>query len=296
MCFTLITVSLSAKNLVFDLGLTLIEPSKISVGSHLGFADTASFWLKYGSASTKLISQTLIDVLNHNEANGSRSPAFKKPRLKPTTLTNITAILEEDPLKFIPCDPLGNPMPPLMCEWLKGTETCTNTLQKSLAKVDQFPHYKSKQHKDIIHRLVSWLFTPRSHAESMSVIPSAQRILRELARARDHNGKPKHQLYILSNMDPESFEIMRTSKHLRSVFKYFNPHHIVVSGIVKDMKPHLSIFKTLIESYNLDPAETILFDDQAENREAAKAIGIVPYELSRDYHKDKHALRKMGLL
>jgi len=279
----LISTHTQTKHLIFDLTYTLIEPSKTSVAAHLGSIDCSAFWLKHGSKCHSLLNDTLIKVLGHNETNNTKK--------NQTTASNAC---KETGL--VPCDASGKPMPRLMCEWLKGTRTCKLICSDSLAKCKEYPSFLDKRHKRITTRMIEWMFNPRHFAHSMTIMPSASRIVRECISAKDKTGKPKHTLYILSNMDPESYEYLKKARHLSPLFRQFDPKNIIISGHIKDLKPRRSIFKTLLEKYKLDPKECILFDDQAENRQAAQLLGITPFEFTHNYTKDRKKLKKMGVL
>lgn len=49
---------------------------------------------------------------------------------------------------------------------------------------------------------------------------------------------------------------------------------IMFSARVKMVKPDSEIFHKILDTYNLNPNETIFIDDIKENAEAARSIGI----------------------
>ena len=83
-----------------------------------------------------------------------------------------------------------------------------------------------------------------------------------------------HKVFILSNMDKDTFA--QFQKMLPGFFEQFDG--IVISAEVGLIKPDPAIFAYLLNTYNLDPEETVFIDDQKENLTAAAQIGIYPIE------------------
>ncbi len=78
-----------------------------------------------------------------------------------------------------------------------------------------------------------------------------------------------HNTYLLSNFQADPF--MNLKKH----YPFLNESKgYVVSGIEKVMKPDPTIYRLLLDRFNLNPAETLFIDDRVENIDAAKKLGI----------------------
>lgn len=88
-------------------------------------------------------------------------------------------------------------------------------------------------------------------------------ILKEL-RSSD-----SYKLYLLSNFHVAAF--LRVSEQY-DFFKLFDG--MVVSSNLKLLKPDPEIYKHLLGTYGLVPAETIFIDDVKDNTEAAQLLGI----------------------
>ncbi|MBQ7637415.1 MAG: HAD family phosphatase [Clostridia bacterium] len=77
-----------------------------------------------------------------------------------------------------------------------------------------------------------------------------------------------YNIYILSNLSVESYEFI-------SKYPFFT---LINGGVFSYMenccKPEPKIYKTLLERYSLDPAETVFIDDNADNIIGAEAFGI----------------------
>jgi putative hydrolase of the HAD superfamily len=76
-------------------------------------------------------------------------------------------------------------------------------------------------------------------------------------------------LYGLSNMSESIFE------HLRSLHSFFDLFDgIVVSGVVKSVKPDAAIYEHLRSQYALDFGESVFIDDLARNIDSARRLGL----------------------
>jgi putative hydrolase of the HAD superfamily len=76
-------------------------------------------------------------------------------------------------------------------------------------------------------------------------------------------------LYGLSNMSESIFE------HLKSRHEFFDFFHgIVVSGVVKSVKPEPAIYEHLRSQFALDFGESVFIDDLARNVESARRLGL----------------------
>lgn len=90
-------------------------------------------------------------------------------------------------------------------------------------------------------------------------------------------------LYALSNWSAETFpEAIKLFPFLR----LFDGR--IISGEVKLAKPDPAIYKLLLDTYHLNPRETLFIDDKKENVQAAWDLGInavqflSPYQLEQD--------------
>jgi putative hydrolase of the HAD superfamily len=86
-----------------------------------------------------------------------------------------------------------------------------------------------------------------------------------LAELRERGFK----LYGLSNMSEPMFG------HLTSSHDFFGLFHgIVVSAVVKSLKPEPAIYEQLRSQFALDFAESVFIDDLQRNVEGARALGL----------------------
>jgi glucose-1-phosphatase len=86
----------------------------------------------------------------------------------------------------------------------------------------------------------------------------------------------KHQIMLLSNTNEihrDEFEqIFSRQSGMKNFAQLF--HHVYYSFDMADRKPNLSIYRKLVETHKLNPAETLFIDDNMKNAIAAKKVGI----------------------
>jgi putative hydrolase of the HAD superfamily len=109
----------------------------------------------------------------------------------------------------------------------------------------------------------------------------------ELIRRVKNQG---HRLYALSNMGTEAMQ------HLDKSYSFLNLFDgKVISSRINLVKPDAAIFHYLLDTYQLDPLQTIFIDDHAPNIEAAARLGIRTIHFTSPAQCEK-ALIQMGCL
>lgn len=78
-----------------------------------------------------------------------------------------------------------------------------------------------------------------------------------------------YKLYILSNYSKRMFDVHAGTRPFIELMD-----GIMVSYMVNINKPDSGIYEALLKKYDLDPAESLFFDDKLENIEGAKRCGI----------------------
>lgn len=91
------------------------------------------------------------------------------------------------------------------------------------------------------------------------------RVYEELTRLKEKG----YKLYILSNYSKELFELHTGDLPFRKMMD-----GELVSYMVNDLKPNDGIYEALIERFNINPEESVFFDDRLENAKAAEKFGI----------------------
>ena len=98
-----------------------------------------------------------------------------------------------------------------------------------------------------------------------------------------------YRLYCLSNIAEDTAALLQR----RSFWQLFDG--AVLSWEVQCLKPDPQIYKTLLEKYHLNPAESIFIDDNKENVLAAHKLGITGIEMTPDADQLLHSLRVGGI-
>ena len=78
-----------------------------------------------------------------------------------------------------------------------------------------------------------------------------------------------YHLYILSNYAEHTYQL---SSHKMKFLPYMDG--TLFSYVYKMAKPDHEIYETLCTMYQLNPGETVFFDDREDNIEGAEACGI----------------------
>ena len=99
-------------------------------------------------------------------------------------------------------------------------------------------------------------------------IPATESLIEDLKGAG-------YRLFVLSNMSKDYIEFLRKL----SVFQHFEGE--IISCEVNLIKPEKEIYQLLLDTYNLDPKQTMFIDDRVENVEAAATLGIAPFHFDR---------------
>ena len=84
-----------------------------------------------------------------------------------------------------------------------------------------------------------------------------------------------YRLFVLSNMSKDYIEFLREMP----VFQYFDGE--IISCEVHLIKPEKEIYQLLLDTYNIEPEQTMFIDDRVENVEKAATLGIVPFYFDR---------------
>jgi FMN phosphatase YigB (HAD superfamily) len=258
--------------LIWDLGNTLFRVSKMGMAQEIGFSDFA-----------------LYKLWDHKDPIEIQKIAFKiMADLKKQTCTH--AVPKNGELEI----------PALMCDWFIGDctgNTICDQVNKKIEELDKKQFFFNEREKRLVTETLHVMLDPQKLAENMKPVKQAIRLLSECCALTDKMGKPLHKQFILSNWDPESFDYLYDSKHGKKVFNFFNPEHIVISGDIGLLKPNPAIYQYMIDVYKLDPKKCIVIDDQQENIDAARAIGMTALLLQDfDYKTLRNQLRELHVI
>ena len=267
----LITLSLTtqAKVLLWDLGGVLFEPNKIGVAMEIGLSHFVShaIW----DLSSPDITTTLFDVLTMMMPQDRRFP-------------------------LIAGSHSGTHLPPIMSHWQAGTITGQQIINRShslLRKLYKYDYFESKGHMRLISRCIHKMFNPQVLANNIDPVWPGIQLLQECAKMKNKDGTKKHRLFVFSNWDHISFDIFK-KKHVR-IFNMFE--EIVISGHIKRVKPSHDMYDYLMETYNIDPHDCVLIDDQSMNTNSARRYGMQAALIrNRDYAQLRKDLVRLNVL
>ena len=89
-----------------------------------------------------------------------------------------------------------------------------------------------------------------------------------------------YKVYLLSNMNEYTFNKVKASNLFNIVDGY------VLSYLVHQVKPYISIYKTLISKYNLTVSECLFIDDNEKNIDTANSLGMIGRLVKPDNYED----------
>lgn len=188
--------------------------------------------------------------------------------LKDTIKSKFFGFLNEieplDRTQPLALDPEGTPVPQLMCNWLKGTESTAVILQKIAQHAEQKPQTAELS---LLLAICRMTFSPEHFIATQEWVPEG------LALARELKGRG-YKIFILSNWDSESFELLKA--YYPEILAPFDG--VLISGNAKSIKPDVNpgnIYEQLLKQYAINPARAVFIDDLPVNVHAAeKAFGI----------------------
>ncbi len=188
----------------------------------------------------------------------------------------LDTILPADPNQEVVKDAHSHILPQLMVDWLKGTISG----QEILDIIHKTPgNFANVQEEILVRAVAETIFTPEYFVQTRSLVKEGINAVLVLK-------KKGHKVYILSNWEPASFKLMQ--EDYPDFFALFDG--IVISGDIGLVKPDPAIYEYLLHKYNLKPSESILIDDQIDNINAARDLGIhgILYQKKRSLFGSYH--------
>lgn len=235
-----ILASLTGVSLIFDLSGVLLDNDTTKAMNELGVSDLSyySFWHRISPLSIKeeLLKKT-YEILNKIQKEGNLANA---------------------------CDPYGNIMPGIMCDWQKSLKTNAELLAYVNTAILKNPAwFSSSIEKKLVRCVINKMFNPKRLISTVRLIPEGLAFVRECKKAG-------HRLFVLSNWDKESLELLL--EKFPELFELFDG--ILISGNVHCMKPEKESYEPFVKRKYAYNETLILIDDQRENVEAAYRQGL----------------------
>ena len=189
---------------------------------------------------------------------------------------------------FVRAHYIGRKIPLAICLYQAGL----TTREKILARADEMiPQLReegffiSEREERVLLNGLSTFCEPSVYVQANTPISETVQLLKELSEQYNNDGTRKYRLLGLSNWDGNSFPLIK-QKYSQEL-SYFED--IIISADVNLLKPNPEIFKHVLTTYNLEPKDCIFVDDQQENVDAARELGIESFlftsasELRRAY-------------
>jgi FMN phosphatase YigB (HAD superfamily) len=234
---------------VFDIGGVLIDTDKYQSFKYMGLTDTLTYFSKHGTKISFSLRSKLFEVLQETQD------------FVPGIIYNAK-------------DDHGFVIPPIMLDWLKGTEDNYLLLQKAKKTIANKPHlFENNTERNLITSLVELMFDPQVFTTTRKPLNPMIDLLQKLYNQKDSKNKRMHTILLCSNWDKQSYELCKLK--FPEIFNYIDGQ--IISSQENLLKPDSAIFKKLKEKYSVDPYKTqsIFIDDQLENRIAGRSEGFI---------------------
>ncbi len=112
--------------------------------------------------------------------------------------------------------------------------------------------------------------------ENCHLMPTMRpRVWEEVHRLKEKG----YRIYLLSNYSKRFFTI-----HTKGATFFDDLDGMMVSYMVHAVKPDPPIYEALMEKYDLDPKESVFFDDRPENTKTAAELGMEILTVESEEH------------
>jgi FMN phosphatase YigB (HAD superfamily) len=272
--------------IIFDLNGVLLETSRANTAKHA----ISLFWdkLKFSNCSLYTPLGCVKDFIGY---------IWKYKTVPFRVKHDVFRFLEETYGKQHP--PKGDfaargdgvELPQIMCDWLKGTISGREIIKKTHAEIDRSEAFVNNPIKSSLYKaVIEAMFDPAIHAQHTHPLESGIDVLRRFAQEKDENGDPRYRLLILSNYDPDSFQLIKEKDECKQLFEHFADDNICISGYEDTIKPYDSMYQLfkqqyIIEKHGLSPEQCLFIDDQDVNVKGAENNGIPAYHLKNGNYK-----------
>lgn len=163
-----------------------------------------------------------------------------------------------------PKDDHGKALPQLLVDWLDGTKEPAEIMTIINSSCHAHPEWFAYScEKRMVIALSQLIFCPESVIRIHDLHPHATEMVKQCKAAG-------HKVYVLSNWDHQSFVLLR--QKFTDFFDMFDG--IGISGAMKASKPSPTIYKKLLDTHQLVPADCWFIDDQPINLRGAQEVGI----------------------
>jgi epoxide hydrolase-like predicted phosphatase len=236
--FILFSASLFSNLVIVDFGGVLGVKNKRIAASKLGMVNMGSLFTFF--SNPKIFMGTQAKLYSYLE----KIPASEGAKLQQSS-------------DLYADDDDGNKIPAIMVDWLRGDIT-----GKQLIEMLEKVKFEKESDRSIILKAAGALL-PENLVEILEPNEAMFRLVKECK-------KRGHKVILLSNLDEETFKLLR-AKHPKK-FELFDS--IYISAVLKDLKPRANIFEIVLKQEGVDPSECIFIDDSRQNIKMSEKLGI----------------------
>ena len=157
-------------------------------------------------------------------------------------------------------------MPRCIVELHEGKKTCQevkNEIKNAIEQLEAAHFFSSAKEKNLMQTIMNLILDPTI----IAYVTEPIKPMVSLAQKLKNNG---YSLYMCANIPAEFYALLQNK--YASILSLFDG--IIISSQIKTAKPHESVFKQLLSTYNLDPKQCIVIDNAKENMTAAQSLGM----------------------
>ena len=172
--------------------------------------------------------------------------------------------------------------------WILGTVSGKEIVDKIKENIDNVEHvtfFKDEYERSLIKHGIEFILLPDLLAELTEVIHEGLEFVKKCKASGV-------ELVIISNWDPESFDIMKTK--MPELFNLFEEKNIIIPHMLGKAKPSLEIYDYTVKRIKFDQANCFFVDDSKANVEGAEQYGIKSVH-HKNWQETEQELIKHGL-
>ncbi|MCL5436632.1 MAG: HAD-IA family hydrolase [Candidatus Dependentiae bacterium] len=164
----------------------------------------------------------------------------------------------------------GLPMPRAMQAWVLGLRDGNQIIDAVHAEVraGRFRQlFSSRGERRLTLNLIRTMLSAEVLAKHTYALKGGPELLRACAQAGCTN-------WALSNRASDVIDLLKQTAEGQKVFEQIADEHTLLSSQINLMKPNPAIYEYVIHTYDLDPDECVVIDDNENNLRAAKRAGF----------------------
>ncbi len=172
--------------------------------------------------------------------------------------------------------------------WILGTVSGHEIVSKIKENIDKSEHdkfFKDQYERDLIKHGIEFILLPDLLVNLTEIIHEGLEFIKKCKSSGI-------KLSIISNWDPESFDLLKTK--MPELFSLFEEAHIIIPQMVGKIKPELEIYERTVKKINVDPEFCFFVDDSKSNIEGAQRYGIKSVH-HKNWQETEKELIKHGL-